>query len=950
MIMSNYHDFYGEILGELDFSIIGYKSISETINDFFYEISDSSLLEELAHLDFISYSYAQVSDINTWKLSPMSSEYPFYYKSFSEEKNLLYTLSLYYDFKDFLKPLYGGGASRLIVSEIISKVFNRPTPYRVKIADSKHSSVCYDDNLDVITFEISLQSLLKKGSKFTLQGLKTEFATNFFDQVVENDLDPRLEKKENTFKIKNRRLMGDLFFEKIFDKKKIEIEIERLGNESKGIVCGNRVKILNVSNDHEDSILKEWIKVIIGHGFLSIFSDRWVENIPSVTKVEINKSEEITKKSIGTLIIGYSSVNELDSSERALFRTIADKVSSVVTAQVVKEINEELLSQAKSSAISKVMARNMSHNIGSHVLSRLAKKYSKEQISNIDNSVSTDDLAKFGHFFSYLMRRMDFLADIATTVPIMTTSSEFLKDILNPFINNTFIKNYITGNDLGFDVNPPFTGPKGLYVSMPNDILGKQAIYTILENIIRNTAKHGNHKRDEFSIDIECMIDTKYPDYIKVTVYDDSINENVETLKIELNKKIDLELLDQNSSLRKEAWGMLEKKIAAAYLRKITLSSIDKKKWSTHSLESGTPPLLKATVVNDVHLGYEFYLLKPKEGVILQHDRNIQVLNFGESSVEKTQCNEVEELSDFSIIGLNQKELSSSDVAHFDTHKGKFTRRLLKSFDSTESGANIESMWQRWLKFIALKKNIKNVQVVFQTEKLVQETIADVGIAEHGKTLKAVFVHHPNEELPDADFIESTTNNSLFYRFKSAVNVSSQLKYYLLEGILTKIILLDERIQEFTTNSTLDESIPISLQQYYEKMGIFVPSKEACWLNDPYSSIYREKVQGWLEYTISDADFLVVHIGVLEKLLQLSNYSDTDKLFQIEKFVEYLSNYLPDIYTKIIFISGRGRPDTIPAKYRFLNYSNIDQLLEKRICKSTLTGLLYSARSYEEII
>lgn len=665
---------------------------------------------------------------------------------------------------------------------------------------------------------------------------------------------------------------------------------------------------------------------------------------------QVSNSSNVLKSDYGlggAFVIIDKEISKHHEFDRFIMLTerIVDKLANrVVNYYQIKKISE----YARGSGVSAVMSRNMSHNIGSHVLSRLAKKYSKELFDNKKESLTSDEIVQIGHFFSYLMRRMDFLADIATTVPVMTTTAEFVKEIFNPFKDNILLKQHITGNDLRFDIYPP-ARLNGLYISIPNDILGKHAIYTIFENVIRNSAKHGSHQGDTFNIDIECSTDVNHPDYIKFTIFDDSINKDAKALAAELNRKIDLPLL-YNNTLRKEAWGMLEMKIAAAYLRKIPLSSIDDRKWNTTASQHEAPPLLKATVVYDVHLGYEFYLLRPKEGVIIHPEKRMERIHFGSSSEQISSFQDYGDISEYSIIGFNYKELNPSEISTFETHPGKFTKRFLTHFESKHSHPDIETLWKNWLKSLAQKKGIRNIELTFESDVVKPDTIEDLTICQIGRSIKATFVHHPKDKLPEADYVESTSGYSLFTRFNDPDNNSTQLKYYLIEGILTDIILLDERVQEFAVDTTLDESIPITLQQYYGKLGIHIPSREKFWLNDPYSNEYREKIEEWLIQTLPSADFFVVHIGVLEKVLQLSNYTDSKKSVHIAKYLQYLSKFSPDIFNKIIFISGRGRPDTIPAEYRFLNYSNIDQLLEKRICKSTLTALLYSARSYEEII
>ncbi len=60
-------------------------------------------------------------------------------------------------------------------------------------------------------------------------------------------------------------------------------------------------------------------------------------------------------------------------------------------------------------------------------------------------------------------------------------------------------------------------------VDLPGGVLGRQAIYSILENLIRNAAKHGfkNEETDkELKIDISIEVSKEYPDYFTVRVTD----------------------------------------------------------------------------------------------------------------------------------------------------------------------------------------------------------------------------------------------------------------------------------------------------------------------------------------------------------------------------------------------------------------------------------------------
>lgn len=862
-------------------------------------------------------TFYQLDDISPWKTKEFN-----YLKAYSlaDKQTFQQILNTQVTLSRELNARF----SNSVLEHLNSDGWNGRCTVMIRIVeDSEEVTLEYDDEFDLLKYYIGDGAL--KRIKEYVYSLFPEIPANFFTVFGNN----------NAGKIISLN----------FELKKSKKEIRELRTF---INFSQNMKSEIPADSTIRSLQQALIEPVLQH---SIFlQPGWELYYSFSNSVQYNKNRDNNKFENdyglgGAFIIVDKEISLHDDFDRfiMLLERIVDKLANrVVNYYQIEKITDH----AKASGVSAVMSRNMSHNIGSHVLSRLAKKNSREQLSNSDISFSKDDLANFGHFFSYLMRRMDFLADIATTVPVMTTTCEFVQDILNPFKNSIFIKKYITGNDLSFDIYP---ASKGLYVLIPNDILGKHAIYTIFENVIRNTAKHGNHKEDKFNIDITLSEDERNPDHVKVTIFDDCENKDVIKIVNDLNRKINLPLLDHDNTLRKEAWGMLEMKIAAAYLRKIPLNSIDDKKWDTTESNNKTASLLKAVVVDEGYLGYEFYLLRPKEGVIVHPDKVIKKTNFGED-IEKGSFDDYEELSGFSIIGYQQQSLSASDVTYFESNPGKFTRRLLRNFESGHDlTMSVETLWISWLQAAAKKKGVKNIIIHYESDETSATTIDSLNIAEEGRILNAVFVHHPKNELPAGDYVESITNKSQFYQFKNSVNTSKQFKFYLIEGILTNIILLDERIQEFTTESVLDDSIPINLQQYYERLGIFVPAREAIWLNDPYSADYREKVESWLKEHLSEADFFVVHIGVLEKLLQLSNYPDSEKIIQIEYFIQHLSKFLPDIFSKIVFISGRGRPDTIPAKYRFLNYSNIDQLLEKRICKATLTGLLYSARSYEEI-
>lgn len=284
-------------------------------------------------------------------------------------------------------------------------------------------------------------------------------------------------------------------------------------------------------------------------------------------------------------------------------------------------------------------------------------------------------------FFSYLKARMDYLADVTTNTPVIEGTKGIYNDIVKPFIQNRILNDRISGIDeFGYEIivckpihekgiqlnskdkpckDSPTTeckvckinGNNDITLSIPNDILGSHAFYTILENIIRNTAKHGNTTQEqntEFKIKIEeagihKVYNTGYlyneeskeldwnefyaisifdncdlssdalvdpgdytgDDVIKVDKYKErkicEVQENgrgkikikkINKLVIDQNHILNKSILE-NNQLRHGGWGLIEMDASAAYLRKIAIELIDSDKYQITDLHGKNPVTLE---------------------------------------------------------------------------------------------------------------------------------------------------------------------------------------------------------------------------------------------------------------------------------------------------------------------------------------------------------------------
>jgi hypothetical protein len=220
-----------------------------------------------------------------------------------------------------------------------------------------------------------------------------------------------------------------------------------------------------------------------------------------------------------------------------------------------------------------LMGRNMSHNIGSHVLFWLEQDESHlaEQVSTgrIGEQRSAEERARF---HKYLRERMELMAGFATGVALSATS-EWLSQLVAGFHIQQVLRTRLGRSEQVTDVKVWYPqGEQDDYkVAVPGGVVGIQAFYSILENIVRDSAKYGT-KPDLLEIRIRAERVPSQTDggYIRVTASDNQgtyhkavgpIRKYLDTLKI----------VDEAGRLELEGWGTKERLIAAAYLRGLRL-------------------------------------------------------------------------------------------------------------------------------------------------------------------------------------------------------------------------------------------------------------------------------------------------------------------------------------------------------------------------------------------
>lgn len=312
-------------------------------------------------------------------------------------------------------------------------------------------------------------------------------------------------------------------------------------------------------------------------------------------------------------------------------------------------------SALRTAAVS-IMSRNMSHNIGSHVLSRVSAKLARSSLGPDEREDQREDLREdLCNLIQYIEERHDFLAEIATAVS--TFSMPFsLARVADHFNNQKLISRHISGLQ-----NTPsnlksashvVAWPKDCRIAVNGGAVGLHALFIIIENVMRNTAKHNAHAVEKQGIntlyvDWEQLQDISYSGWVRFRVWEtisdpyrerelnqsdltwlrdehheaygvvESVGESGSRRTIpQLNFiRAVLELypfLDETNKPRPNFWGLREMQICAARLRGRDLSDLEARlpKHEPRSIGAQLSPIQPIIVlVNGTHhLGYEFFL------------------------------------------------------------------------------------------------------------------------------------------------------------------------------------------------------------------------------------------------------------------------------------------------------------------------------------------------------
>ena len=795
------------------------------------------------------------------------------------------------------------------------------------------------------------------------------------------------------------------------------------------------------------------------------------------------------------------------------------EILSKVKSNMLLYYYANMQKHAIKSATAAIMARNMSHNLGSHILYylktilkntpkrfehllyelerandgnntlKILEKY-KENIQYIKetDTVQAPFLIGLGKFLGYLQERQDFIATIASNfIPYFDAVNfkDFIFDEILPNkrqdrhnsykIKNIFL-DFIAKSEeyTSEDIEVYFNGFNGnntekdkelketintIEVNLPGGTLGRQAFFSIFENFLRNTAKH-NNKVNPLKIYIK-LEDSKYPDFYKISIYD-NVTE-YEKLKEKITYALEKDdFIDAEGKPSKTNKGIKEMRISAAWLRGLNIAEIDEQNIGIADeleycenasigkmideqnigIADETPKLL--TIHNENgFLAYVFYLFKTKNTILITTNANSEETE-NKEIIEKVTVEKYLKIKNknYNIILIDTNLEDDKKTKIKEVSVPRFIEDTIDNFTKifnklNENKAIANHYQQQWIKASfkdsGLNFNSKFITIVDNKDLEVDSKhIAKYNTVEmvDYKTIlfnehndikhKFIALKNKHSVYENSLFIEGISGDNSTARLIRNENLDDFWAFKMAESALTKVLILDERLFDFyqankgasehqftkddfksceteddfkkviaeykatyndelkyfITKKILDNTRVLDNRYGFDKIiellnqKTFVANYKTELLakkqltlakiekstNDNfiildlnnteiYPDFYTEisKTTKLAEKNNYNYDFLLIHQGLLDKLFttlktkfeQLGDEAIKEIIFS------NIQNYFGIRYKTIIH-SGRSKPEYLPKKAIFNQFSSVENALFD--CKFTLTELLYSSR------
>lgn len=553
-------------------------------------------------------------------------------------------------------------------------------------------------------------------------------------------------------------------------------------------------------------------------------------------------------------------VEEIENMSILSFTLLYPFVSSSKSLYDQTVINKEAIK----SAISAIMARNMSHNLGSHFISN-TKHYFSNLAENEEDEQRQKDCRGIRHTLQYIQERMDFIATIVSTDrfpygPVNVKSQIF--DELTPDefggrhekATTNFLLDYIVFSEdiskqsnlskssiklslkLVSDYGKEFGGQghenqeakeefAKLNLAVPGGLLGRHAIFTIIENVIRNSAKHDKENIPKEGLNVSIKIGKNY-----IIIFDNKKNakKNISgTILIdELQKRYTEIKILSDGTIDKSNKGLKEILISALWLNNYSLADWfgDYENTSIKDKIKKLSEVLKIVTVEDngnitdngENLGYYITLDKYEEVYHIEDN----IVNMGDkiyySSISGIKADiiaanrDYEVLIDENIHQNGDSDVDSNSVLRLSDLYPRFYENkaggelpqvedMMKTIMIRNTGIQLEELNGMDIhiepKNSALPSNTVNHCIWHTTSEANGIRKNDILFKNHLSVLKTEEIDRVLAAYGDAAYIDSISGGDFTGTITQPFFLQNEFnRLKVLESALTEFVIIDERV------------------------------------------------------------------------------------------------------------------------------------------------------------
>ena len=370
-------------------------------------------------------------------------------------------------------------------------------------------------------------------------------------------------------------------------------------------------------------------------------------------------------------------------------------------------------------------------------------------------------------------------------------------------------------------------------------------------------------------------------------------------------------------------------------------------------------------------LGYRFFMLKPEQVLVVRDNNSIITDEKAEEMAKHVGVDVVsaEELrnqlekgvpvnhdilvcDDKELIGkypalLPTRILSVSDILDFTEPSESETGGESEGHD--KSDPFVVHCWEKWVE--KLNPIIKSYDTIVNNENDVAyfDDHLNSGIGPFLTALKKAgyaeaLSSSAQQHLPDYERnCRDDFGDISLSEYLSNISKAEDIAHYrLLESIDTRILIVDERIQQKSQDiPSLGGDSKVTYQCHWKKCRIDLPDDIT--LSDSCKKETAEEILSIIHEALDDTfyHFIFIHLGLLEGVFSTLHPEDTNK----ERIREKMNEIADRGKGRVIFESGRGVPDYFPKNARFLQQTSAENALVEIKSKYMFTSLLHNSRT-----